>query len=332
MKVAIITFTALACDLGQKIVSRLDKWEQVESDLCRCGSGGLDRWTRDHFSSHDVLLFVGATGIAVRAIAPYIRNKVSDPAVVVVDELGKYVIPVLSGHIGGANRFARRLAGELSATPVITTATDLTGAFAVDSWASENGLKILNTERIKAVSSKLLAGRKVYMRCDFPVVGELPDGVVLDVSRYEVALTAERHDTDEVLALVPPVLTVGIGCRRGADEEQVRQAFETAMEESGYLKEAVCRVCSIDIKADEAGIIKFCEDNGLEFKTFSKEELKSVEGEFSSSQFVKSVTGVENVCERSAVLGSGGRLVLSKRSQNGVCVAIAISEYSAYFK
>ena len=164
------------------------------------------------------------------------------------------------------------------------------------------------------------------MRCDFPVVGELPDGVVLDASRYEVALTAERNDTDEVLALVPPVLTVGIGCRRGADEEQVRQAFETAMQESGYLKEAVFRVCSIDI------IIKFCEDNGLEFKTFSEEELKSVEGEFSSSQFVKSVTGVDNVCERSAVLGSGGRLVLSKRSQNGVCVAIAISEYSASFK
>ena len=125
-------------------------------------------------------LFIGAIGIALRAIAPYIKTKTKDPAVVVVDELGQFSIPILSGHIGGANELALQIAEDLGSIPVITTATDINKVFAVDTWAKSQGLQILNPQCIKLVSSKLLKGESVHVKSDYPIQGNLPKNVYQD--------------------------------------------------------------------------------------------------------------------------------------------------------
>ena len=115
-------------------------------------------WTGHHFKTDDGLVFVGACGIAVRSIAPYVVSKKSDPAVLVVDECGKFVISLLSGHLGGANALALKTAEILGAEPVVTTATDLHDRFAVDVFAKNNHCAIFNMKAAKEVSAAILAG------------------------------------------------------------------------------------------------------------------------------------------------------------------------------
>ena len=148
-------------DTGLALARRLA--DALPGSVDRCGSGGvsLAGWTALQFAQSDALVFVGAVGIAVRAIAPHCRSKASDPAVVVLDECGRFAVPVLSGHLGGANDLARALAAVCGAVPVITTATDAHGIFAVDEWAKHQNCTVLEAERIKHVSSKLLAGQSV---------------------------------------------------------------------------------------------------------------------------------------------------------------------------
>ena len=158
-------------DTGLALARRLA--DALPGSVDRCGSGGvsLAGWTALQFAQSDALVFVGAVGIAVRAIAPYCRSKASDPAVVVLDECGRFAVPVLSGHLGGANDLARALAAVCGAVPVITTATDAHGIFAVDEWAKHQNCTVLEAERIKHVSSKLLAGQSVRFAAEFPVQG-----------------------------------------------------------------------------------------------------------------------------------------------------------------
>ena len=164
-------------DTGLALARRLA--DALPGSVDRCGSGGvsLAGWTALQFAQSDALVFVGAVGIAVRAIAPHCRSKASDPAVVVLDECGRFAVPVLSGHLGGANDLARALAAVCGAVPVITTATDAHGIFAVDEWAKHQNCTVLEAERIKHVSSKLLAGQSVRFAAEFPVQGTPPAGV-----------------------------------------------------------------------------------------------------------------------------------------------------------
>ena len=131
MTVRLLAFTQKGMELARRLAAELS------GEAARCGEGcTLDAWTADAFANADALVYVGAAGIAVRAVAPYAGNKASDPAVVAVDECGRFAVPLLSGHLGGANRLARRIGAVCGALPVITTATDANGAFAVDEWAA----------------------------------------------------------------------------------------------------------------------------------------------------------------------------------------------------
>ena len=144
-------------------------------------------FTRRCFAGCDAIVFIGAAGIAVRMIAPLVKAKDTDPAVLVIDEKGRFVIPILSGHIGGANALAMRLATLLHATPVITTATDVNGVFAVDVWATQNGCAIPDTQHIKAVSAALLVGQSVGVQSYFGICGTLPMGVLADISKNHLS-------------------------------------------------------------------------------------------------------------------------------------------------
>ena len=276
-------------------------------------------------------MFVGAAGIAVRSIAPWVRDKRTDPAVLCVDELGRFVVPLLSGHIGGANALALRLAEGLGAVPVVTTATDVNGRFSVDAWAARQGLFLDSMKAAKAVSAAILEG-PVPLCCDFPVEGELPPGVVRgDGGAVGVCVSWRRKAPfRETLLLVPPVLRLGLGCRRGIAPEAVRAAVEQVLDQHGIHPRAVKGAASIDLKRDEAGLLDCCAAQGWPLDFYSAGELAALEGDFTPSERVLRVTGVDNVCERAAAMG-GGRLIVGKTVRGGVTVAVAEEGWTARF-
>ena len=331
MKVSIIAFTDNGMEIAYKLSNSLSEVNDV--DFSRCGKGALSTWTEEHFSTNDALIFIGAIGIALRAISPYIKTKTKDPAVVVVDELGQFSIPILSGHIGGANELALQIAKDLGSIPVITTATDINKVFAVDTWAKSQGLNIFNPECIKLVSSKLLKGESVHVKSDYPIQGNLPKNVYLNDledsnAGYDVIIThkdLENERKNDTLLLVPQIITVGIGCRKDISFEAIESSILNILESENYHILAINALASIDKKANEKGILEFGKKYDLPFNTYSAEELNSLEGDFTKSEFVKSVVEVDNVCERSAIMESNGKLIRRKDTCDGAGVTVALA-------
>lgn len=289
----------------------------------------LDEWTQEHFHKSDGLVYVGAAGIAVRAVAPYVAAKTSDPAVVVIDECGKFVISLLSGHLGGANELTGRIAAVSGAVPVITTATDINGIFAVDEWAKRQNCHIVNPQRIKYVSGALLSGQTIKIKSFVHVKGGLPPGVEItdDDNEADVIMDIADYPAADSLRLIPRIAVLGVGCRRGTTCKQLEKKFKELLQETGIAESAFCCAASIDLKKDEEGLLEFCEKRRLEFRTYTQEELGNVSGEFSSSEFVKKTVGVDNVCERSAAAASQGNLYYRKISGDGVTMAVALKPF-----
>ena len=286
----------------------------------------LDAFTKKAFAENTAIVFVCAMGIAVRAIATYIMDKTKDPAVVVIDEKALHVIPVLSGHLGGANALAKRIAKVTGAEAVITTATDVNGVFAVDEWARVQGFAVCNRERIRDVSAKLLDAETVTVHSRFPVDGEVPKGVILtDAEDADVFLDVHRR-TDALL-LVPRALVLGCGTRKGITREELEAWFARFLEEMNVAEEAIDGVATIDIKLREAGLLAFCNAHGWTLQGYSAAALAEAEGAFDASAFVEQTTGVDNVCERSAVLCSGGTLFVKKHAAQGVTFALAMKPF-----
>lgn len=331
MNAAVIAFSEKGYALGKRLVTYFGQNGDT-ARLTRCKPGGLEKWTGEHFQ-YDALIFIGSCGIAVRALAPFLTKKTSDPAVVVIDELAACAVSLLSGHIGGANDLTVRLARFIGAIPVITTATDVRGVFAIDAWAVMGGLKIANPERIKWISARLLAGEVIGIKSIFPVTGRLPKGLTLCDKGYDALITYRTRGREEALRLVPPIVTLGVGCKKDVAVEAIERAFELTLQKAGCHPLAIAHVCSIAQKAREPGVLEFCRAHALPYKTFSAQELMAVPGIYTASSFVKQVTGADNVCERSAVLGSGkgGRLLTGKDAGNGVTMALAIAPYTICF-
>ena len=323
MTCAYLAFT----DKGMALANRLAA--VCPGKVSRCGTQKitLADWTREQFETSEALVFVGAVGIAVRASAPHCRSKATDPAVVVLDEGGHFAVPILSGHLGGANALARRLAAVCGAVPVITTATDINGIFAVDEWAKCQGCTVLEPERIKQVSGVLLAGHKVHFTSDWPMCGEPPAGVVQGtVGNADFSLTLSPQG--EALHLVPHIAVLGVGCKRGTAEQQLEAAFSEFCAAHTLAPQSIRSAASIDLKKTESGLAAFCKTHGWPLQFYTAEELRRVPGQFTASGFVQSVTGVDNVCERAAVLAAGGSLRYPKWAHNGVTFAVALCPFT----
>lgn len=296
--------------------------------------GGLTAWAGERFLDSDAILFIGACGIAVRAIAPHVKDKRTDPAVLVADEAGRYVIPILSGHLGGANQIAVALAEKTGAEAVITTATDVNKKFAVDVFAKEHGLVIDSIKLAKEISAELLSGKPVGVFSDFPLGGELPDGLLKDtICGRSLRITVWKKEKEEtepgrMLKLIPRCVALGIGCRRGTPKEKIREELEHFMEENRLDLRSVWAIASIDLKSGEPGLCGLSADLNVPFLTYSAEELSAAPGEYEESEFVKSTTGVGNVCGRAAVLAcmEGARkahVLVKKRAGCGVTFSAA---------
>ena len=328
--IGIIAFTKAGCALAKKLADGLGLGSgsvcgpaRFADELGIDAYGSLDAWTQAHFTTDDALIFVGASGIAVRAIAPHVRDKFSDPAVVSVDEAGRFVVPLLSGHVGGANELAREVAAITGGQAAVSTATDVNGLFAVDEWAARHGFAILERSIAKEISAALLDGRPVGFKSDFEL-DEKPSGVtegVADIG-FVVSLDDSAMPFPRTLHLVPRVATVGVGCRKGTDPSALEQAVADALAEANVSAKAVTAIASIDVKKDELAILELASKMGWSPVFYTADELAAVPGEFSSSDFVKRTVGVDNVCERAAC-ASGGELVLGKQAGGGITVAIA---------
>ena len=334
MEIAFIAFTEKGLALAQRLAQGLEQQGHRTSVTCGFGSHKVhhDRWAQQQFEKAGALVFIGATGIAVRTIAPLLRGKGSDPAVIVLDELGENCIPLVSGHLGGANKLAKTLSDYCGARAVITTASDMNGVFAVDSWARSQGLIIPETTGIKLITSSLLKGKNVECATAFPIVGTPPRGVNIipihsafdnsDCPRFHVGC---RVDAVADLDIIVPVAVLGVGCRKGTTAERIEESVALFLEQSGVHPASLCCVASIDLKAKEPGLVEFAEKHGLPFVTFDAAVLNQQEGDFSTSDFVSSVTGTTCVCERAAV--AAGEILLTRKTViNGITFAIALKD------
>ena len=269
MNIRLISFT----DRGARLANRLA--EGLSGTAMRCGQPlSLDDWTKEGFSAADALIFVGAVGIAVRAIAPYVRSKLHDPAVVVVDETGAFAVSLLSGHLGGANDVTRQVAKLCGAVPVITTATDVNGKFAVDEFAARAGCAISDMQLAKAFAAGILE-RDLPLCSAFPIVSPLPGGV------YEAGSGAlgvyigcdVREPFEKTLRLIPKKLRVGLGCRRGVCASAITSAIRHVFAENRLDLRAISGVFSIDLKKDEPGLLQACRENGWEASFYPAQTL-----------------------------------------------------------
>lgn len=329
---ALLSFSKQGGKTAARIAAALQGEYQTEQYAPK---GELKARTAALFSRVDALIFVGACGIAVRAIAPLVAAKTSDPAVLVVDETGRYVISLLSGHIGGANALAEKIAAAIGGTSVITTATDVNRRFSVDAWAAAQGLWIDSMPLAKAFSAAVLE-KDLPFFADYPVTGDYPAGI-FPAERGELGAAVSLRKIQpfsQTLLLVPPVLHLGIGCRRNTPEEKITQAVEAVCRAQDLHPRAIASVSSIDVKADEAGLLAFCAARGIRPRFYPAAVLAAVQGNFSVSPFVKQTVGVDNVCERSAMCtaGADASLLVPKTSRDGVTVAVACEKRRICFE
>ena len=287
--------------------------EDIPDDFIRV-SEDVYKWTSDNFSEGNALIFVGAMGIAVRALSGLPKDKLSDCPVLVIDDAGRFVIPVLSGHAGSANKLAEIIASFIDAIPVITTSSDVNGVFSVDTFAVENRLTIAEKAGIKKVTSRALENKKVTLS-----IKDYPPREPVDV------IVADETDAEHLLLLKPKMYTVGLGMKKDKDPDEVEKFFLETIKQNSLDVSDIYALCTIDIKEDEPAVLNLRDKYRIPVLSFDAELLKKAPGEYTASEFVRETTGVDNVCERSAVLGAGtgSMLVLKKTAKDGMTVAIA---------
>lgn len=275
---------------------------------------------------HAAFIFIGAAGIAVRWIAAEVKDKYTDSPVIVVDETGRYVIPLLSGHIGGAAALADETADILGAAAVHTAATDVRGKFAVDVFAQKNGMLIRNREAVKKISAAVLEGERIGLCIGYPeyrISGEIPQELMLlsgvpgeTQCRYRIMITDGREkmqDDGGTIFLAPRNISAGIGCRRGTSGEVLEKGFLEVLERNKLDIRQIERFASINLKKNEKGIRELSKKYGIPFVTYSSDELAEIENVSSASAFVRQITGVDNVCESAALLSSGNGILIQKK-------------------
>jgi len=291
----------------------------------------------EEFHRFDGHIFIMATGIVVRIIAPLLRNKTRDPAVVVMDEKGRHAISLLSGHLGGANRLAIIVSEILGADPVITTATDVNNLPAIDILAKDAGLSIENPEMIKEINAAILNREPIRLHDPFDFAGQrFQDNGSIEwvpwtdaqntVSRVAGVFIDDRrsHVGKYTLMLRPPTLAAGMGCNRGTDMAEMKTLLMETLEKHDLSVLSLTTVASVDIKHDEAGLIDLAKTLGLPLTLYGREQLKSVKNIENPSDMVDKHIGVKSVCEAAAILAARrGRLIVPKKNTANVTVAIA---------
>lgn len=331
MKISVISITENGRQISLELKNILREYDiqrycfHSHCDDDSSSFDNLNEISETLFHSSDALIFVCACGIAVRTISPYIRSKLTDPAVIVIDDCAKFVIPILSGHIGGANVLSEIIAEKINAVPVVTTATDTGKKFSPDSFAKANELIITDMKAAKIIASAVLENEIIGIYSKY-IMLNIPEQLSANEKcRYGIVISDKicPCEFDFPLYLIPKNLVIGIGCKRGTSCDIIEKNVFKWLGQEKINPERIKSTATIDLKKDEKGLAEFCEKFGYQLDFYSSEQLMAVDGEFAKSDFVKNITGADNVCERSAVIRSGGELIMRKHSGDGVTCAVA---------
>ena len=293
----------------------------------------LKEGIQNSFGDYSGHVFFMATGIVVRLISGLLDSKLTDPAVVVLDDKGINAISLVSGHVGEANKLTIEVANVLGANPVITTATDVNRLPSIDVFALENNLVIENPEAIKHVNMAILKDENIsvydpygYLNDDFQY-GKLVYDEPKKLNGPSVYIDYIEMDLPEgVLILRPRLLSAGVGCNRGTDFEEIYGLFVKVFKENHLSLKSLRNLASIDLKNDEVGILKAGETFDLPIIFYNKDELVDIEGIKNPSLMVEKHTGVKSVCEATAIKAAKmGTLIVPKNKTKNVTLAVAKS-------
>lgn len=337
MKIAIISVSNKGRELALKLKEKLDTDSTIiKTDLFH---KNVKKYFKVAFYEYDAIIAIMASGILIRSIAPLIESKITDPAVLNLDDNGNFVISTLSGHLGGANKLTEKIAKMIDATPVITTSTDVNNKLGIDVIAKDLYLSVENTSEILYFNKAILEDREILLTINpeknFEYLFEYFNNNTLEINvsiQYsskvnpdEIHISLDDHE----LILKERKIVVGIGCRRGKECEKILDGFEKSINELNIHKTRVNMLSSAEIKKDEEGILKLSEKLNVPVYFVELEKLKLFESkDVQKSEFVKSKFGIYGVCEPSALITAGfdSELIYKKTSYDGVTISIAISK------
>lgn len=296
----------------------------------------LSKAVSDVFHEYRAHIFIMSVGIVVRTIAPHLKHKTVDPAVVVIDDAGHYAISLLSGHIGGANALTLRVANQIGAQPVITTATDVNGLPAIDVFAMDHHLTIENPEAIKTVNMAILTNQSLRIHDPFDFLKDFPVQMIPakisdhycwqeDESLPGICIDDRWIQAPKnVLVLRPKTLIAGIGCNRHTDMIEIKTLLIDTLKRHLLSLSSLVRIATIDAKQEENGLIELSKDIGIPLTFYTKDELNRVTNIPTPSEMVKKHMGTFSVCEAAALLASKmGKLIVPKQLSKNATVAIA---------
>jgi cobalt-precorrin 5A hydrolase len=304
---------------------------------------------KDNYGKVDAFVAVMATGIIIRAVAPYLESKLTDPAVIGVDASGKFVISLLSGHYGGANELTKIISKGMGATAVITTASEVLGKQSVDELARKLHLTIQNPESLVAVNSAIVNGGKLVLvltgdaqipletigcyevkkaeNCvqAFEIVNGFDAGIIVTREPLSIGKFVKPFTILKIRNIV-----VGLGARKVSSQESIIEAINAALKRIDLPASRVNSFATVDIKRNSPPLIGAVETFGLPLEFLSVDALRSLSHKDLSpdSKMVQERIGVGGVCERAALIAAGknSKLILKKTKLNGVTVAVAEGE------
>ncbi|CAG1064572.1 cobalt-precorrin 5A hydrolase [uncultured bacterium] len=338
---AVFALTERGAGLAAKIAAAIGPAEVFNP--AALANGGLKKEAAKAFKGSEALVFISATGIAIRSVAPLLKGKHLDPAIVVVDERGRFSISLLSGHMGGANKLAGVVAKAIGATPVITTATDVWGLPSAEELAGSFSLVIEDPKKIKAVNSAILERAKVFVvdgnaarrketakrfkgvftcRRALPKKPGPKDACIVISSRVE---PIPPELAGRTLVLRPREIAVGVGCGKGVPKAMIKKALVETFAAARLSTLSIRNFATIDIKKNEKGLKALAKELGVPIEVYSAAGLNRVNGPFLLSSAVMKATGARAVAEPSAIISSGAKKLCIRKTKTGhVTIAAAL--------
>ena len=343
MNICVLSFSIKGCILSDKIELSLEEDGHavfayaIEKIAARTGKEPftkIESCVAKLFYDMDAIIFISSCETAIRAISPFVRSRATDPAVVVVDELGKNVVSLLSGQMITSNELAYTLADQVGATPIITNGAVKGSVFSVEAFARKNHLFVVENVLEREISSDLLYGNPVGFECDYYIEGKVPDSLSGENRESGIFVSTDllSNPFTNTLHLVPKNIIIGLVCNPGTPARDIEHFVYSNLEKYHLPVSRVGRICSLHVLDEEPGIAEVAESLQIKYQTYSDETLLEVVGNYSEGDSIGDIFNIDHASERCALRGShGGKLIIKTIMTNGISMAAAVKKLTIRF-